>query len=179
MPVNSEKIGMQILMLRKAKNLTQSQLGEKLNISCQAVSKWERGEALPDTAILPDLAAALDTSVDNVLSGGEMILPFKGKLSAKDMREGINCLERVGLLLGKQNMIYRYAIDGISEKMNTDIGGMLADECLRECLILEVMLHNMQAGYYFEPNDVKANFKYEKWYNIFCEYAKKYNPREN
>jgi hypothetical protein len=48
--------------------------------------------------------------------GGKNTLSYKGKLAVKDMREGINCLERVGFLLGKQNLIYRHAIDGISEK---------------------------------------------------------------
>ena len=49
-------VGKQIASLRKAKGLTQNQLGERLNISFQAVSKWERGEALPDISILVDLA---------------------------------------------------------------------------------------------------------------------------
>ena len=89
------------------------------------------------------------------------------------MREGINCLERVGFLLGKQNPIYRHAIDGISEKMNTDIDSMLEDEFLRECLILEAVLQNMKIGYYFDPKEVKNNFKHEKWYHTFCDYAKR------
>lgn len=52
-------VGKQIASLRKAKGLTQNQLGERLNISFQAVSKWERGEALPDISILVDLANIL------------------------------------------------------------------------------------------------------------------------
>ena len=174
MAVNPEKVGAQISALRKLKQLTQNELGERLNISYQAVSKWERGEALPDASILLDLARILETSVDNILTGGEKALNCKGKLAVKDMREGINCLERMGFLLGKQNLIYRHAIDGISEKMNTDIDSMLEDEFLRECLVLEAMLHNMRMGHYFDPNDVKNNFKHEKWYNTFCEYSKKY-----
>ena len=43
MSVNTEKVGLQIAALRKAKELTQAQLGERLNVSFQAVSKWERG----------------------------------------------------------------------------------------------------------------------------------------
>ena len=174
MKVDPEKVGREISALRKRKQLTQNELGERLNISYQAVSKWERGEALPDTSILVSLAHVLETSVDNILAGGEKIMNHKGKLAVKDMREGINCLERVGFLLGKQNLIYRHAIDGISEKMNTDIDSMLEDEFLKECLILEAMLHNMRMGYYFDPDDVKNNFKHEKWYNTFCEYSKKY-----
>ena len=175
MMVNPEKVGAQISALRKSKQLTQNDLGEILNISFQAVSKWERGEALPDTSILLPLANALDTSVDNILMGGENIMQYKGKLAVKDMREGINCLERVGFLLGKSHPIYRYAIDGISEKMNNDIEAMFSDEYMKECLILEAIIQNMIIGYYFDPSDVKNSFKYEKWYVTFCEYAKKYN----
>ena len=174
MIVNPEKVGAKISSLRKLRRLTQNELGERLNISYQAVSKWERGETLPDTSILVALARVLETSVDNILIGDERALNFKGKLMVKDMKEGINCLERVGFLLGRQNLIYRHAIDGISEKMNTDIDSMLEDDFLRECLILEAMIHNMRMGYYFDPNDVKNTFKHEKWYNTFCEYSKKY-----
>jgi len=78
MAVHSEKIGAQISSLRKIKGMTQNDLGERLNISFQAVSKWERGEALPDTSILIDLASALETSVDYILNGGEKAMDFKG-----------------------------------------------------------------------------------------------------
>jgi len=174
MNTNPTKVGAQIAALRKAKQFTQNDLGERLNISFQAVSKWERGEALPDTSILVSLAQVLETSVDNILLGGEKIMEFKGKLTFKDMREGINCLERMGYLLGKNNPLYRYAIEGMSEKMNTDVAAMLDDAFLRECLILEAIIQNMMMGYYFDPADVKAGFTHEKWYTVFCEYAKKY-----
>lgn len=101
-------------------------------------------------------------------------MEFKGKLTIKDTREGINCLERMGYLLGKSNPLYRYAIEGMSEKMDTDIAASLEDDFLRECLILEAIIQNMMMGYYYDPVDVKAGFKHEKWYIVFCEYAKKY-----
>ena len=53
------KTGALIAMLRKRYNMTQAQLGEKLMVSAQAVSKWESGQTLPDAALLSDLAAAL------------------------------------------------------------------------------------------------------------------------
>jgi len=174
MTFNPEKVGAQISALRKARQLTQNDIGERLNISFQAVSKWERGEAMPDTSILVALAQVLETTVDNILMGGEKVMEYKGKLAAKDMREGINCLERMGYLLGKQNPLYRYAIEGMSEKMDNDIASMLDDEYLREGLVLEAIIQNMIMGYYFDPKDVKNNFKHERWYNVFCDYAKKY-----
>ena len=43
MSINLSDVGNQILALRKAKGITQNELGERLNVSFQAVSKWERG----------------------------------------------------------------------------------------------------------------------------------------
>lgn len=57
--LNPKKIGAFIQELRTNKNLTQSELGGRLSVSYQAVSKWERGEAVPDTAVLLDLANVL------------------------------------------------------------------------------------------------------------------------
>ena len=66
--MDMKRVGNQIALLRKSKGLTQSELGERLGISFQAVSKWERGVTLPDTAILVDLAQILETSVDYILT---------------------------------------------------------------------------------------------------------------
>ena len=62
--MNIQKVGGQIAALRKAKGLTQNDLGERLGVTFQSVSKLERGETLPDTAILVDLADVLETTVD-------------------------------------------------------------------------------------------------------------------
>lgn len=61
------KVGKQIALLRKECGFTQENLAEILNVSTQAVSKWENGRALPETGLLPLLASALNTSVDNIL----------------------------------------------------------------------------------------------------------------
>ena len=66
------KVGDTIAALRKQRNMTQAELGERLNVTFQAVSKWERGETLPDTALLPALAEALETSIDYILLCGQM-----------------------------------------------------------------------------------------------------------
>ena len=63
------KIGKFIAECRKQKNLTQSQLAEKLYITDKAVSKWERGIALPDTSIMLELCEILNISVNELLSG--------------------------------------------------------------------------------------------------------------
>src|SRR5699024_1850583 len=92
-----------------------------LGVTFQAVSKWERGETLPDIAILADLAEVLETTIDFILKGGEKAMNYRGKITVSNMADGIRCLENMGKLLGKENIIYRHAIRGIDEGMNTDI----------------------------------------------------------
>ncbi|MBE6821259.1 MAG: helix-turn-helix transcriptional regulator [Ruminococcaceae bacterium] len=174
MSVDMKKIGLQIATLRRAKGITQTQLGERLNISFQAVSKWERGETLPDTGILVDLATVLETSVDSILTGGEKAVNFKGKITVNDMREGIACLEKCGRLLGKDNLIYRSAVEGINERMNTDVEQAFSDERLFECFVAEAIIQNLKSGAYVDLTDVKNSFKSEHFRNIVLDYAGKY-----
>ncbi len=63
------KIGNFIAERRKAVNLTQMQLAEKLNITDRAVSKWETGRALPDSSIMLELCSILKITVNELLSG--------------------------------------------------------------------------------------------------------------
>jgi len=59
--------GKRISDCRKQKNMTQLEIADKLNISFQAVSSWERGETMPDISRLPELAQILGVSVDDIL----------------------------------------------------------------------------------------------------------------
>ena len=63
------RIGKFIADCRKEKKLTQVQLAEKLGITDKAVSKWERGVAMPDSSIMLELCGILDISVNELLSG--------------------------------------------------------------------------------------------------------------
>ena len=63
------KIGRFIAACRKTANLTQMQLAEKLGITDKAISKWERGVAMPDTSIMLELCDILGISVNELLSG--------------------------------------------------------------------------------------------------------------
>ena len=71
----NETIGKRIANLRKEKNLKQDNLAEMLNVSPQAVSKWENDLTCPDISILPSLAKILGVSVDELLSGKQEIEP--------------------------------------------------------------------------------------------------------
>ena len=75
--MNQIKIGRFIAERRKKKNITQSQLAEKLNVTDRAVSKWETGKSMPDTAIMLDLCNILDITVNELLYGEEIIMENK------------------------------------------------------------------------------------------------------
>ena len=63
------KIGRFIAERRKKESLTQMQLAEKLGITDKAISKWERGIAMPDTSIMLKLCDILGISVNELLCG--------------------------------------------------------------------------------------------------------------
>jgi transcriptional regulator with XRE-family HTH domain len=69
--MNQIKIGRFIAERRKKANLTQMQLAEKLGITDKAISKWERGIAMPDTSVMLELCDILCVSVNELLSGEE------------------------------------------------------------------------------------------------------------
>ena len=75
--MDSEKLksqlGANIAMFRKEYSLTQAQLAEKLNFSDKAVSKWERGESMPDVPTLARLAQLFGVSVDTLLRDPEAL----------------------------------------------------------------------------------------------------------
>lgn len=60
-------IGKNIYTLRKKQGLTQEELANLVNVSFQAVSKWENGNSIPDVSTLPFLANALHCSIDSLL----------------------------------------------------------------------------------------------------------------
>lgn len=61
------KVGTKIKELRKARNISQDVLAQYLNVSFQAVSKWESGVTLPDLELIPAIAAFFDVSTDELL----------------------------------------------------------------------------------------------------------------
>ncbi len=63
------KIGKFIAECRKKVNLTQMRLAEKLGITDKAISKWERGIAMPDSSIMLELCDILNISVNDLLCG--------------------------------------------------------------------------------------------------------------
>lgn len=74
------QIGANIAAYRKRSGLTQAGLAEKLNYSDKAVSKWERGESVPDVLTMMQLAEQFDITVNDLLSDPNALPGNPGKL---------------------------------------------------------------------------------------------------
>lgn len=61
-----------ISSLRQMHNMTQAELGERLHYSDKAVSKWERGESVPDISVLVEIAELFGVTLDSLVKGGNM-----------------------------------------------------------------------------------------------------------
>lgn len=82
--MNNYVTGAVIRALREGKKLTQEELAAKLHVSGKAVSKWETGKGFPDISLLEPLAAALDLSVMELLSG----TPVQNRNKSANMLRG-------------------------------------------------------------------------------------------
>ena len=65
--IDTANLGRRIARARRYVGLTQKDLADKVGVTAQAVSKWERGSACPDISILDEIAEALKVSVSELL----------------------------------------------------------------------------------------------------------------
>lgn len=83
------KTGEIICKRRKELGLTQNQLARSLNISFQAVSKWENGTTYPDIEMLPKLAIVLNTTVDALLGYRSVIADYDKRYNTEEYYWGL------------------------------------------------------------------------------------------
>ena len=67
--MNIQKIGKFILQLRQEKNLSQSDLANLIPVTRQAVSRWEKGQSIPDSSTLLIISKIFDVSINELLNG--------------------------------------------------------------------------------------------------------------
>ncbi|MBQ9766123.1 MAG: helix-turn-helix transcriptional regulator [Lachnospiraceae bacterium] len=79
-------IAKNLVKLRQEKGMTQSELAEKLNYSDKAVSKWERGESMPDITVLVMIADMFGISLDYLVRTDDNLKRFEAKNEAKEER---------------------------------------------------------------------------------------------
>ncbi len=108
------KIGNFICELRKSKGLSQTELGNKLNVTNKAVSRWETGRGLPDSSILLPLAKELGVTVDEILRG-EFVTSEAELTANKEPRAEI---QEKSTKIKKQNVLLDYR--GIKKQLLRD-----------------------------------------------------------
>lgn len=100
-------LGSNIARYRKERNLTQQELAKRLNISYQAVSKWESGQTAPDIYLLPAIASILGTGIDQLLGyshkfDGAVVTDYERRYKSEDYYWGVKpsnlCLKILELM---------------------------------------------------------------------------------
>ena len=131
-------------------------------------------------SLLPELARALGTSIDNILIGDEHRMEKKAAseytrtVTIAQLREGIECFCRMGELLGKDSLFYIGAIGGVNLRMNMDLDEHLKDPYTKECMIAEAASQAIMNGAYIDPRDIETGFEHPHWVEIVKEFGKKY-----
>ena len=171
--MDTMKIGGYIQHLRKAAGLTQKELADKLGVSFQAVSKWENGDALPDTGLLLALCDELNTTGDKLLNGGSVLLKNRKLMRVEDVIDGFACMEDIGKYFGETCDFFTGMVEGINQKMNIDLLAYLGRRETREVLWAEVLIQGILAGRTVDMDDVKANFTNRKTVGEIQKYVDK------
>ena len=83
--MTNETFGQRLARLRKEKELTQADLATRLNVTAQAVSKWENDQATPDIDILIQLSEIFEISLDELLGRDKPKVSYQEKPSKKDI----------------------------------------------------------------------------------------------
>ena len=84
------KTGKFIATLRKEKDLTQEQLGEKLGVTNKTISRWENGNYMPDIEMLSLLAKEFDVSINELISGERLLLDDFKKAADNNLVTALN-----------------------------------------------------------------------------------------
>lgn len=119
----SIEIGKKIKALRLQKGMTQEELGAKLNMSSQAISKWENSVTMPDIQMLPNLSVILGVTIDELFA----------------LTDDTH-LERIQNMIYNEHFIskddFNYAEQFLKEKLNDDVK---KPQCLT--LLAELHIH--------------------------------------
>lgn len=134
--MNQVKIGKFIKECRTKNNLTQMQLAEKLGITDRAISKWENGRAMPDSAIMLDLCAELKITVNDLLSGEVVTMENYNENSEKIILEMVKEKEKKDKLLLKLEVLMGVVCIFIMLSLTFFASYVPMDENLRGLLIL-------------------------------------------
>lgn len=139
-----ETIGNRIAKYRKAKPMTQEELAARLDVSSQAVSKWETDTSCPDISLVPKLCNELGITADELLTGKDNVVKLvphaqRKKLDELTLRVVVNSAAgdkiRVNLPMTLVKGCLEIGVD-IVPNMSGDVGNMLKNVDMRKVVEL-------------------------------------------
>lgn len=173
--MNTIEIGRYIRFRRNGMNLTQKELAKKLNISFQAISKWETGVTLPDTSLLLSLSDELEVSVDQILNAGEFRQRMNKKIVIEEIIHSLSSILNVKNVLGPNSIVYKGMISGINKDGEIDFEEMIKNPDKMEIIVARACIQLIIDGYSLNDDDVLKNFKNVEIQEKLIKYAKKYS----
>ena len=131
---DTQKTGLKIMTLRKAKDMTQMELADLMQVSYQAVSNWERGNSMPDISKLVDLARILDVSIEELLDSRQQAQTVKRALDENETLTAKEITEVAPLLKPSklEKELEKAPIEGLELKDLQQLAPFLSEEKLME-----------------------------------------------
>ncbi len=173
--MNTIEIGKYIKRKRIEMHLTQKDLSEKLNLSFQAVSKWETGSTLPDTSILLELSDVLEVTVDQILNAGEFRKRMNRKINVKEVSDAIASIIKIKDVLGPNNGIYKTMMIGFNTDSEETFEERYRDPEKREVYVAKSVIQLIIDGYSVNEEEVRDFFENEQIQEKILKYQAKYN----
>ena len=140
---NTHAFGLKLAQLRKNADMTQADLGERLNVTRQAISKYETGDSFPDVTILVSMAEVFGVSVDELICAGSptageatilRALAHGKEPSEKTLPEDVAALAPLLKPSALEKLTMNLAQQGINISRLMDIAAYLSDEGTRRLL---------------------------------------------
>lgn len=169
--VSNMEIGIYLQRQRKERGLTQKELADKMHVSFQAVSKWETGESLPDTCCLLELSNVLETTTDQILSAGNIVLRNTKHILVESILEGFNAIMSLKQYFGEDSAMFTGAIEGINRKLNIDFERCFKSDHLKENLLAEIIIYYLTHGYQLSKDNIDQHIQSETLKNIIYKYC--------
>ncbi len=131
---DTQKTGSKIMTLRKAKDMTQMELADLMQVSYQAVSNWERGNSMPDISKLVDLARILDVSIEELLDSRQQAQTVKRALDENETLTAKEITEVAPLLKPSklEKELEKAPVEGLELKDLQQLAPFLSEEKLME-----------------------------------------------
>ena len=121
-----KSIGQNIAELRKKKGLTQEELAEKMCVTAQAVSKWERDASYPDVTVLSALAQALGVSVAAILEG-EQSAPELKEVAPDAIARRVVCID-THLVPANMDVKVQFPVTALKKMMDNGVLKQMIDD---------------------------------------------------